>query len=457
MKIKLTPRIVREMRFPAEAAGKKYILIYDNELSGFGIRLTAGGKKSYILEIRKGSKATRITIGNCDTLSLADARERARAIRYAADRGNDPRKITFEEDDNGESILINPVTGLEAWHKYIEERWKIGAWKPRTYKEHHAVVYPGDGTRQRGILYDLLDRPLRKIDRAAIEEWMLANTHRKSYARLSWRYLRAFLRWCSEVDDYADLLADRHQPSKRAIEALGRQKPRQDALQKEHLAAWFDAVRNRLAATNPTAAAFVEFILLTGCRPGEARALTWDNVDTRFRTIVFRDTKAGEQRTIGLTPYVAQLLDTLPRTSSLVFAATQTGKKLSQCHKQLQRVAEWAGIDYVSEHGLRRSFGTLAEWCDLPSGVTAQIMGHKPSAIAEKHYRVRPVGMLREFHERIEKFIIENAGLAGLLDNGNGQSNGQSNEENGNGNGQSKGQNNGNGRKRKKKEDSLQD
>ncbi|WP_051240763.1 tyrosine-type recombinase/integrase [Tepidiphilus margaritifer] len=450
MKIKLTPRIVREMRFPPDMAGKKYILVYDTELSGFGVRLAAGGKKTYIVEIRKGSKSTRITIGNCETLSLAEAKERARATRYTADQGKDPRKITFEEDDNGESILIDPITGLEVWHTYIEERWKIGAWKPRTYKEHQAVVYPGDGTRQRGILYDLLTRPLHKIDRAAIEEWMLANTHRKSYARLSWRYLRAFLRWCSETDDYADLLADRHQPSRRAIEALGRPKAKQDAVQREHLAAWFDAVRNRLAATNPTAAAFVQFVLLTGCRPGEARALTWDDIDTRFKTITFADTKAGESRTIGLTPYVAQLLDSLPRTSTLVFA-TQAGKKLSQCHKQLQRVAEWAGIDYVSEHGLRRSFGTLAEWCDLPSGVTAQIMGHKPSAIAEKHYRVRPVGMLREFHERIEKFIIENAGLAGLLDNG------QSNEENGNGNGQNKGQNNGNGRKHKKKEESLQD
>lgn len=443
MKIKLTPRIVREMRFPPDMAGKKYILVYDTELSGFGVRLAAGGKKTYIVEIRKGSKSTRITIGNCETLSLAEAKERARATRYTADQGKDPRKITFEEDDNGESILIDPVTGLEVWHKYIEERWKIGAWKPRTYAEHHSVVYPGDGTRQRGILYDLLNRPLHKIDRAAIEEWMLANTHRKSYARLSWRYLRAFLRWCSETDDYADLLADRHQPSRRAIESLGRPKAKQDALQKEHLAVWFDAVRTRLAATNPTAAAFVQFVLLTGCRPGEARALTWGNIDTRFKTITFADTKAGESRTIGLTPYVAQLLDTLPRTSSLVFAATQTGKKLSQCHKQLQRVAEWAGIDYVSEHGLRRSFGTLAEWCDLPSGVTAQIMGHKPSAIAEKHYRVRPVGMLREFHERIERFIIENAGLS--LENGQSNGQSQSNEENGN------------RRKRKKKEESLQD
>jgi intergrase/recombinase len=45
----------------------------------------------------------------------------------------------------------------------------------------------------------------------------------------------------------------------------------------------------------------------------------------------------------------------------------------------------------------------------VPVGIVAQIQGHKPSAIAEKHYRVRPLDLLRMWHERIEAFIIENA------------------------------------------------
>jgi integrase len=46
-----------------------------------------------------------------------------------------------------------------------------------------------------------------------------------------------------------------------------------------------------------------------------------------------------------------------------------------------------AGLPPVSLHGLRRSFGSLSEWCEVPVGVVAQIMGHKPSATAEKHGR----------------------------------------------------------------------
>ena len=38
-------------------------------------------------------------------------------------------------------------------------------------------------------------------------------------------------------------------------------------------------------------------------------------------------------------------------------------------------------------------------------------MGHKPSATAEKHYTVRPLDLLRVHHERIEVWILEQAGI----------------------------------------------
>jgi hypothetical protein len=44
-------------------------------------------------------------------------------------------------------------------------------------------------------------------------------------------------------------------------------------------------------------------------------------------------------------------------------------------------------------------------------GVVAQIQGHKPSATAEKHYTVRPLELLRLHHERLEVWILEQAGI----------------------------------------------
>ncbi|HBL4698748.1 TPA: preprotein translocase, partial [Citrobacter freundii] len=70
-----------------------------------------------------------------------------------------------------------------------------------------------------------------------------------------------------------------------------------------------------------------------------------------------------------------------------------------------------AELPHISLHGLRRSFGTLAEWVEVPTGIVAQIMGHKPSALAEKHYRRRPLDLLRKWHEKIERWILQQANI----------------------------------------------
>ena len=69
----------------------------------------------------------------------------------------------------------------------------------------------------------------------------------------------------------------------------------------------------------------------------------------------------------------------------------------------------YAGLPHVSLHGLRRSFATLSEWLELPVGVVAQIQGHKPSAVAEKHYKRRPIDLLRMHHEKLEAWILQQA------------------------------------------------
>ena len=67
-----------------------------------------------------------------------------------------------------------------------------------------------------------------------------------------------------------------------------------------------------------------------------------------------------------------------------------------------------AGIEGMTLHGLRRSFGTLVE---CPAGIAAQIMGHKPSATAEKHYHQCPPDLLRSWHIKIEEWVLEQTGI----------------------------------------------
>ncbi len=162
---------------------------------------------------------------------------------------------------------------------------------------------------------------------------------------------------------------------------------------------------------NPVIAAYLQGLLLTGARREELAGLTWDDVDFQWKAMTIRDKVDGE-RTIPLTPYVAGLLAALPRRNEWVFSSpTAASGRLQEPRIQHNKALTAAGLPALSIHGLRRSFGTLAEWVECPAGVSAQIMGHKPSATAEKHYRVRPLDLLRMWHTKIEGWILEQAGI----------------------------------------------
>ncbi|NRT55893.1 integrase [Leptothrix sp. C29] len=128
-----------------------------------------------------------------------------------------------------------------------------------------------------------------------------------------------------------------------------------------------------------------------------------------FQGKTIRDKVEGE-RVIPLTPHVWRLLAALPRRGAFVFAG-ERGDIMARPHRFHDAACSVAGLEGLTLHGLRRSFKSLSEWQDIPAGVVAQLMGHKPSATAERHYTVRPLDLLRVHHERLEAWILEQAGL----------------------------------------------
>lgn len=205
-----------------------------------------------------------------------------------------------------------------------------------------------------------------------------------------------------------------------------------DCLQREQLKGWFAAVRR---VPSPVIAAYLQIMLLTGARRNELTSLSWVNVDFQWRSLRIGDKVEGE-RVIPMTPYVEALLrdlkarsETPPKKkvrplrgeevaeewepSPWVFESRRAASGRLQ-EPRLHHVAACtaADIEGLTIHGLRRSFGTLCEWVECPVGISAQIMGHKPSAIAEKHYRRRPLDLLRLWHTKIEKWILEQAEIS---------------------------------------------
>lgn len=441
------------------SSGKNQALYWDTEQPGLGLRVTAAGAKSFIFESRLGGRTIRMTIGRATMpirgakdklgrpVTIGAATEAARLSALVA-QGTDPRAkkaelIASQHASREEARMERArreVSGLDTWGIYLQDR-RV-RWGDRSYRDHIVMAQPGGERRQRssletkpGPLHALLDRPLSEITNEVIERWVTDETaKRPTRTALAFRQLRAFLNWAGEHPDFKDIVnADAHR-GRRARERLQRPVAKTDGLQREQLALWFTEVRKLSAAPS----AYLQSLLLTGARREELAGLEWNDVDFRWRSLRIRDKVEGE-RVIPLTDHVADLLRELkvlnetpppiPRRlrsdreaveriqrewkpSPWVFSSRSAASGRIQdpriAHNRALGAAE---LPHVTLHGLRRSFGTLAEWVECPVGIVAQIQGHKPSAIAEKHYRVRPLDLLRLWHQRIEDWILAEAGI----------------------------------------------
>lgn len=410
---------------------KVQAFLWDATTPGLGLRTTATGKPAYVFQGLFQGKTVRVTIGRPDAWSIPKAQEKAREIQRQIDEGRDPREvkaaITAADVAKRENEKREGLTVGEVWEAYIAERQPH--WGDLHYQDHIRKATPGGekakrGTRGRGVtvagpLSPLMGLTLRELDARTIEAWAAHEAKtRPTSARLAWRLLKVFLGWCAEQPAYVGLVPTVNPAkTKKARETLGKAGVKQDALQREQLPAWFDAVGK---IGNPVTAAYLQVLLLTGARPGEVLGLRWADVNKKWKGLTIRDKVEGE-RTIPATPYVLHLLSALPRRiirdektgkerpNPWVFSSPNTDTPMSKPHKPHATACAVAGIDELTLHGLRRSFKSLTEWLEVPAGVVAQLMGHKPSATAEKHYTVRPLDLLRLHHEKIEAWILEHA------------------------------------------------
>jgi integrase len=279
-----------------------------------------------------------------------------------------------------------------------------------------------------------MDVPVADLTGERIALWLENEAaKRPTKAAQSFRLLRAFLRWATDMPEYKSIVNVDAYKSSRVKKAIPKNNAKDDCLQREQLPTWFEQVTR---IRNPVISAYLQAVLLTGARPGEMIGLRWQDVDFKWRSLTVRDkTDASKRRTIPLTPYVASLLlmlktrnDTPPNIRQLrrmaaqgkpewkpspwVFSSSTSAKgNLTDPSIAHNDAVIAAGLPHLTLHGLRRSFGTLCEWVEMPAGISAQIMGHAPSAIAEKHYRRRPLDLLRMWHDKIEAWILKEAGV----------------------------------------------
>lgn len=403
---------------------------------GLRVRVTANGVKAFVYEAKLNGRAISRTLGRFPLMSIEEAKAEARDIaRTVKNDKLDPRDLDRQRIElearakaEAEALAIEraaadvarATTVAEVWPRYMAEGKpkRKAAWKPRYRADLEKAASlggepkaRGKGTTKPGHLAALMPLRLAAIDQDTIRDWYRdeAKTAPIQAARAVAMF-SGFLGWCATKRDLRALVRKDAARASELGDVLPGVNKRRDAVEIDQLPGWFagcDKLRSR------TAAAYLQALLLTGARREEMAGLRWADVDFRWHKLTIAD-KVDSTRVIPLAPYTAWLLSSLPRSTSspYVFHSPMSASgRIAEPRAPHADVLADAGIPHVSIHGLRRTFSLLGEAAGAPAGAIAQIMGHKPSAIAEG-YRPRSIDALRPYLAQIERFILDKAGIA---------------------------------------------
>ena len=332
-------------------------VFWDQELPGFGVRVHATGRKTYVAQARiPGGLPKRAVIGRYVEMPTEEARRKAAAIIDRIRRGQDPVPPP--------PVAEPTVTDLA--ERYMRAHVERNC-RPRTVEEFGRLI-------RLYIVPELGDLPLSAVDRshASALHYKLrgrpvqANKVVKVLSRMfklavAWGVTPARPNPCRSVRRYRERVRERFlKPEEYA--RLGRVLAEAEA-------------EGPLAAS---AVAAIRLLLLTGCRRNEIVTLKWDDVDRTAGELRFRDSKTGARRA-PLTPAVERVLARIPRMpgNPWVIAGRKAGSHLTGIEKLWLRLRARAGLKDVRLHDCRHSYASRALALGKGLPLIARLLGHK--------------------------------------------------------------------------------
>jgi integrase len=157
-------------------------------------------------------------------------------------------------------------------------------------------------------------------------------------------------------------------------------------------------MRNGHSRYSPHCADFAAGLTFTGCRVGEARGISWRDVDFDAGEIVVRgDAETGTKNwELRRVPLISDARTLFERMRSERASESLDAKvfRVSECQKALDRACKKVGADRITHHDLRHLFATrcIESGVDIPT--VSRWLGHKDGgALAMKTY-----GHLRREH-----------------------------------------------------------
>lgn len=347
---RLTKRVVEALQ-PSE---KDYI-IFDSEISGFGVRVLPSGRKTYLVQYRSGGRTRRVKIGKHGNVTADEARTKARELLGAVAKGDNPAE---QISDHRGSPTIGTVCE-RFYREHVKERCK-----PSTQSEYRRAI-------------DLFIKPVlgafKVIDVQRPDISALHHKHRdKPYqANRTLGVLSKMFNLC----EIWGIRPDGSNPCRHV--AKYKEEKRERFLSGNELARLGEVLSQCEANGSETAHVVAAFrlLVLTGCRLGEIQTLKWQYVQDGY--LMLPDSKTGKRR-ITLSPSAQAVLDSLERVAGNphVVAGEKTGQHLTDLQRPWRRIRARAGLEGVRIHDLRHTFASNAVMQGQPLPIVAKLLGH---------------------------------------------------------------------------------
>jgi integrase len=391
--MRISKSFVDKVEIPAlSSTGSSTQSFYrDSAIVGFGLRVTSGGAKSFIVEKRINGKVKRITLGRYGNLTVEQAKKEAQKILGKVATGSDP--IAEKKEKNVRSLSL-----LDTYNDYLNTRKDL---KQTTISDYNRVM--------KWAFEDWYSKPVTEITKDMVE-----NRHRergkRSQARAnnSMRVLRAIINHArNKFEDAKGNPIILINPVERLSQnrAWFKVEKRQTLIKAHQLAPWYKAT---LQLNNESTRDYLYFLLFTGLRRSEGAQLRWDDVDFSDNTFIIKDTKNGLSHTLPLSDYLEKLLKRryANKESDFVFPSDSKTGHIIDPQKSLLRIGELSGVNFTL-HDLRRTFITIAESLDIPAYALKQLLNHKDPRDVTASYIVMDIERLRRPMQTISDFICQ--------------------------------------------------
>ncbi len=392
--VRLTKTAVEKLPIPS--TGQAFYR--DQDLKGFGIRITAGGTRSFILEKRIEGRVRRQTIGRFGELTCEQARKQANKLLYEVAVGINP--IAEREKERMARIkLTDAFSDFKKARKHLKDK----------------TIYDY-GRMMLGPFGDWQTLPLKKITRQMVsaKHRQIGEERGERFANLSMRFLSSLFNF--SIANYRDgfgepLITENPTQILSQTKAWYRTERRRTYIKPNQLPAWYRATQSLKADESKiaeTVSDLLVFLLFTGLRRSEALLLTWDRVDLDDKSIYIPDPKNHEPHTLPLSDFLYDMMSERKpyAKNAFVFPGEGIHGYLVEPKKQIQKVVDRSGVVFTP-HDLRRTFATIARLLELSHYSIKRLMNHKMSGDITASYIVSDVESLRIPMQRITDYFLK--------------------------------------------------